>query len=197
MEQEKVAEFRSHSALVVSGSEKGADYFAELMAERFTLITRAASAADAMRHLAQTPFDVIVINAPLTDEYGDRLAVYCAENTYAGVLLLVKEENAAALSAAEEAGALLLKKPAGKGALLSAVRLTAAVGRRLFAARSKARTLESKMDEMKVVNRAKWLLIDKLGMAETDAHRYIEKLAMDTRETRREVAEGIIKTYET
>ena len=37
------------------------------------------------------------------------------------------------------------------------------------------------MDEWKIVNRAKWLLIGKLGMSEADAHRYIEKLAMDTR----------------
>ena len=52
------------------------------------------------------------------------------------------------------------------------------------------------MDEWKIVNRAKWLLIGKLGMSEADAHRYIEKLAMDTRQTRREIADGIIKTYE-
>mgnify|MGYP001534993779 FL=1 len=52
------------------------------------------------------------------------------------------------------------------------------------------------MDELKTVNRAKWLLIGKLGMNEADAHRYIEKLAMDTRQTRREIAESVIKTYE-
>ena len=33
-------------------------------------------------------------------------------------------------------------------------------------------------------------------MNEADAHRYIEKLAMDTRQTRREIAESVIKTYE-
>jgi response regulator NasT len=33
-------------------------------------------------------------------------------------------------------------------------------------------------------------------MKERDAHRYIEKQAMDTRSSKREVAEGILKTYE-
>ncbi len=46
------------------------------------------------------------------------------------------------------------------------------------------------------MNRAKWLLIECLSMAEPDAHRYIEKQAMDLRITKREAAENIIKTYQ-
>ena len=52
------------------------------------------------------------------------------------------------------------------------------------------------MADIRMVNRAKWLLIDNLGMSEKDAHHYIEKRAMDSRQTRREVAEGIIRTYD-
>ena len=137
------------------------------------------------------------MNAPLADELGDGFAVRCTENSYAGVLLLIKAELwDTAAAAAENAGVLVLAKPAGKGAIQSAVKLACAVGRRLFKAQSKADTLKSKMDELKTVNRAKWLLIGKLGMNEADAHRYIEKLAMDTRQTRREIAESVIKTYE-
>ena len=51
------------------------------------------------------------------------------------------------------------------------------------------------MEEIRLVNRAKWLLISELKMDEPDAHRYIEKQAMDRCVTRREVAEEIIKTY--
>ena len=45
------------------------------------------------------------------------------------------------------------------------------------------------------MNRAKWLLIECLNMTEAEAHRYIEKQAMDLRISRREAAENIIKTY--
>ena len=51
------------------------------------------------------------------------------------------------------------------------------------------------MEEIRCVNRAKWLLIRELKMDEPDAHRYIEKQAMDRCVTKREVAEEIIKTY--
>ena len=52
------------------------------------------------------------------------------------------------------------------------------------------------MEDIRVVNRAKWLLIEHLSMTEQDAHYYIEKQAMDTRLSRREVAEHIIRTYD-
>ena len=183
MEKISPSETHAPSVLIVSGSEKGIEYFEEL----------AAQAAELVMH---TPFDVVIVNAPLADELGDGFAVRCTENSYAGVLLLIKAELADTAAAAENAGVLVLTKPAGKGAIQSAVKLACAVGRRLFKAQSKADTLKSKMDELKTVNRAKWLLIGKLGMNEADAHRYIEKLAMDTRQTRREIAESVIKTYE-
>ena len=56
--------------------------------------------------------------------------------------------------------------------------------------------MQEKMTDIRTINRAKWLLIENLNMSENDAHRYIEKQAMDTRSTRREVAEGIIRTYD-
>ena len=51
------------------------------------------------------------------------------------------------------------------------------------------------MAEIKIVNRAKLLLISELQMDESQAHRYIEKQAMDRCVTRKVVAEEIIKTY--
>mgnify|MGYP002627206063 CR=1 FL=1 len=52
-----------------------------------------------------------------------------------------------------------------------------------------------KMQEIRLVNRAKWLLISELNMDEQTAHRYIEKQAMDRCVSRRKIAEGIIATY--
>ena len=51
------------------------------------------------------------------------------------------------------------------------------------------------MEEIRLVNRAKWLLISELKMSENDAHKYIEKQAMDRCITRRAMAESIIRTY--
>ena len=56
--------------------------------------------------------------------------------------------------------------------------------------------LKQKIDDMRIIDRAKCLLISCLSMSEQEAHRYIEKQAMDMRETKRAIAEGILKTYE-
>jgi response regulator NasT len=56
--------------------------------------------------------------------------------------------------------------------------------------------LKQKIEDIRVINRAKWILISYMNMNEQEAHRFIEKQAMDMRTTRRTVAEGILKTYE-
>ena len=52
------------------------------------------------------------------------------------------------------------------------------------------------MEEIRIVNHAKWVLIRNLGLSEDSAHKTIEKQAMNTRSSKREVAEQIIKTYQ-
>ena len=51
------------------------------------------------------------------------------------------------------------------------------------------------MEEIRIVNRAKWLLISEIKMDEPNAHRYIEKQAMDRCVSKRVIAEEIIQTY--
>ena len=59
----------------------------------------------------------------------------------------------------------------------------------------KTLSIEEKMAEIRIVNKAKWILISELKMDEPNAHRYIEKQAMDQCITKREVSENIIRTY--
>ena len=52
-----------------------------------------------------------------------------------------------------------------------------------------------KIQEIRLVNRAKWALIQCLGMSEDETHHYIEKLAMDHRISKREAASRILAVY--
>ena len=82
----------------------------------------------------------------------------------------------------------------GEGTL--SLSLTAACTReRLRGMEKKTATIEEKMEEIRLVNRAKWLLIRELHMDEPQAHRYIEKQAMDRCVSKRTIAEEIVKTY--
>ena len=59
----------------------------------------------------------------------------------------------------------------------------------------KIQPLEKRMEEIQLVNRAKWLLVSKLSMSEPDAHHYIERQAMNRCLPKRKVAEEIITLY--
>lgn len=154
------------------------------------------SGAALRRVLAEGPQDIVVINAPLPDESGVELALELAEKA-SGVLLLVKSDRYEAVCRrVEDSGVLTLPKPVTERSLYGAVRLLMATAARLNKLERKNQTLQSKMSDIRTVDRAKWLLIQRHHMTERDAHYYIEKQAMDTRLSRREIAESIIRTYE-
>lgn len=52
-------------------------------------------------------------------------------------------------------------------------------------------------EEKQLIKRAKRALMTYLGFTEPQAHRYIEKHAMDLRIQKVDVARGILKIYET
>lgn len=49
------------------------------------------------------------------------------------------------------------------------------------------------MQELRTIDRAKWILVDQRKMSEPDAHRYIERKAMDRCVRKIEIAEEILK----
>lgn len=56
-------------------------------------------------------------------------------------------------------------------------------------------SLETKMKEIRLVNRAKWLLIAHESMTEAEANRWIEKTAMDACRKKAAIADDIIRRY--
>lgn len=183
------------SVLVVSSSEKGASFFSEtLSAAPACQITAAASCGEARRLLLERDFDLVVVNAPLRDESGEDFARYVAGRELSQVILVVKSEFYEAISAAcEEEGVLTLAKPLSKAVFWSAVSLAKAARSRIKRVQAENARLKQKIDDIRVVDRAKCLLISSMGMSEQEAHRAIEKQAMDRRSTRRAIAEEILK----
>jgi response regulator NasT len=61
---------------------------------------------------------------------------------------------------------------------------------------SKADKLQQKLEDDRLVSRAKILLVERLKMSEQDAHHYIEKMAMDRCVKKTTIANDIIRMYE-
>ena len=56
--------------------------------------------------------------------------------------------------------------------------------------------LKHMVEDLKIIDRAKLLLVTCLNMTEEQAHRYLEKQAMDLRTSKLDVAKQVIRTYE-
>ena len=188
---------KKYRILVAGAGDKIRDFITEIIPPGdYDPILQAADAGQARRMLLSTSVDIVIINTPLSDEFGTDLALDLAQGSM-GVLLMVKNElYDQVCSRVEDSGVLTLGKPMSRQMFYSSVKLLTALSSRLARMEKQQKTLQEKMQDIRLVNRAKWLLIEHLQMREEDAHYYIEKKAMDARLSRREVAESIIRTYE-
>lgn len=188
---------RTYGVLLVSASEKFHEVARSLLPPTdYFPVDAVRSAGEARRALLETAFDLVLIQTPLRDEFGSRLAMDICASSGAGVLLLVKKELYDDVYAeVMEQGVMVLPVPASAQVVSQTLRMMCAARERLRRMEEKQTTVEEKIEEIRLVNRAKWMLIERLQMSESEAHRYIEKQAMDLRSSRKEVAENIIRTY--
>lgn len=188
---------RTYSVLIVTASERFTDSIMPLLPMTdYWPVQTASSVAEARRWLADTEFDIVLINTPLPDDFGMHLAIDICTGSGAGVLLLVKNDHYNEIySKVVRYGVITLSKPTNRQMVAQNLRILCATRERIRQMQAKQATVEEKIKEIRLVNRAKWLLIECLNITEAEAHRYIEKQAMDLRISRREAAENIIKTY--
>ena len=188
---------RTYSVLIVTASDSFTNSVMPLLpVTDYWPVTTARSVGEARRRIAETDFDIVLINAPLPDDFGMRLAIDICTNSGAGVLLMVKSDLFNDIYAkVVNYGVITLSKPTNLQMVAQNLRILCATRERMRQMQARQATVEEKIEEIRLVNRAKWLLIECLSMTEPEAHRYIEKQSMDERISKREVAENIIKTY--
>ena len=184
-------------ALIVSAGSTANQYLAQHVTELgYQRPVFAASANAARRMIAEKPYEMILINAPLPDELGHELALFAVQNTRAGVLMMVKAGTAEQVAQrVEQSGVLVLAKPFSGVAFRQAVHMAAASSRRLMMLQAENDKLHEKMMQLRLVSRAKCCLVEHAHMTEAEAHRYLEKQAMDTRRDRAEVAQEVLEEY--
>lgn len=190
-------EVRGYSVLAASSSESFNTALTSLLPESgFSPVHMAGSISTAQQLLSQRDFDFVIVNCPLTDDPGICFAIDACRTKGTVVLLLVKSEiHMGVYDKVMPHGVFTLPKPTSRQALAQALGWMASARERLRGIEKKSLSIEEKMEEIRLVNRAKWLLISELKMDEPHAHRYIEKQAMDFCITKRQVAENIIGTY--
>lgn len=188
----------TETVLIVSFTEKSITFFTEILHSfPVSRIVTVPSCSEARRLLLVQDFDLVVINAPLRDESGESLSRHIATKGISQVILVVKSEYYDEVSdVVEDYGVITIAKPINKNLFWSALKLAKATQNKLKTMQAENNKLIQKIEDIRIVDRAKCILISYLNMSEEEAHKYIERQAMDTRMTKIAVAERILKTYE-
>ena len=184
------------SALVITHKEKDFALIAELL-RAFSDIVHVCSGGEGRRILLERSFDFVIVNAPLPDESGENLARQIAISEVSQVILAVKSEiYDPVCDVCGKDGVLTISKPINKEIFRQALSLAKTISARLSFVKSENESLKQKIDNIRSIDRAKSILISFCRMSEHEAHRYIEKRAMDTRTSKYAVSEKIIHDYE-
>lgn len=188
---------RTYSVLVVSASKKLSDAIAPMLPRSdYDPVCFVNHIAGARREMLARQYDFVIINAPLPDDFGTRFAIDSCARPDTVVLLLLRSDAYEELDAkCAQHGIFTLQMPIPAQTLQQGLKWMASSRERLRKMEQKTSTLEDKMEEIRLINRAKWLLIEQLNMTEGEAHHHIERQAMDRCISKKEIAQGIIKAY--
>ena len=183
-----------YSVLIVSSADNFKDAFSALLSPcEHSPVEYATSVSAAKRLVAQKQFDFVIINAPLPDESGAEFACELSQKSGSAILLFANVQSFSAFyEKLTPFGVFTLNKPISQHSAINALLWLAAARERLKQHEVKTISLEQKMKDIRTINKAKWLLIENENMSEGDAHRYIEKQAMDKCVAKITVAKEII-----
>lgn len=183
-----------HAVLIVSDSPP----FDELIKKqlppgKYMTVDFRRSGASARRSILERYYDIIIINAPLADEQGVGLAMDMEEKCNASMLLTVPSDSYGdVLSRVTDAGMLVLAKPFPKAMLGYAIRFLMAEQKKIRRLEKKISAAQEKAEELRLVSKAKVMLVEQKHMTENDAHRLIGKMAMDQGRSRKRIAQDLI-----
>lgn len=146
--------------------------------------------------LSEKRFDMALVNTPLEKEFGLDLAAFASKQG-CGVIISAASKLCDEIS--KKIGVLdafVLPRPMNKATLLQTFRFVMLANETKNGLNSKTEALENKLRDMKLIDRAKCVLVEYLRISEADAHRQIQKRAMDMRVPQVVIAQDILKTYE-
>ncbi|WP_407427622.1 ANTAR domain-containing response regulator [Treponema sp.] len=146
---------------------------------------------EARRKCGERNFNIVLVD--FADGEGTDFAVDISDSL-STVLLLAPLQHFDEISYKVEGyGILTLTTPFDQFYFYNMIKVAIAVQYKVQILSSKATQLKEKMEEIRLVNRAKMLLMQNKSMTEQEAHRYIEKQAMDTGSKKTAVAKLIIE----
>ena len=183
-----------YSILVVSCAEQFNTSLRQSLPEgMFLSVDYKKNGAAARRQILEREYDIIIVNVPLPDENGLELAIDLAGKRNSSVMVAVPAEiYDMVLDYTADLGILALSKPTSSGRLEKALRMLMAFQTQIRMLELEIEGYRTRIEDLRLISKAKFLLMEQKHMTEEESHRYIGKQAMDHGISRRRAAELIL-----
>ena len=161
--------------------------------EGYEVVGQTGRGDEAVQLVKDLSPDLAILDVKMPGMDGLEAAAQISVDKQAAVLILTAFSQRDLIEKARDAGALAyLVKPFQKSELIPAVEVALGRFQEMKALQDQNLSLAEQLETRKLVDRAKGALMDKHGLSEADAFRFVQKTAMDSRATLKSVAQDVI-----
>ncbi|GGI13602.1 transcriptional regulator [Galliscardovia ingluviei] len=169
------------------------DIVESLRAAGYDVVGEAASGQEAVDLVRDQEPDVVVMDVKMPGKDGITAAQEIADENLAPVVMLTAFSQQSLVEKAADAGAMAyVVKPFVPEKLFPAIEVAISRFDQMNALRDEVSDMKARFEARKRVDRAKGLLMENMGLSESEAFRWIQKTSMDRRLTMQEVADAVI-----
>ncbi|MDE6672979.1 MAG: ANTAR domain-containing protein [Ruminococcus sp.] len=183
------------NVLIISGNKSASETLSGFIREAFGCEVRTVETAEQAREFfdSQASCGLAVIYSPLADDSGISLAEYIIENTSSNCILIVRAETAEKISGRMgHMGIITIGRPFNKTFLWQTINTIEISMNRSYQLYEETVRLERMIDEIRLIDKAKFMLMQYRHMTEEEAHSFLEQYAMNNRKKKTTSASEII-----
>ncbi len=164
-----------------------------LTEEGYHVVGEAGDGEEAVKLARELEPDLVIMDVKMPKMDGISAAEIIAEERIAPIVMLTAFSQRDLVERARDAGAMAyVVKPFGASDVVPAIEIAMGRFQETTAIEEELANLEDRLESRKIIDQAKGILQQDLGLTEPEAFRWIQKTAMDMRKSMRDVAEGVI-----
>jgi len=152
------------------------------------------SGNETLRKVRTGPPDILLVNFEMPDVTGLEVATIIGdENLCSVILFITNTQRDFCVSIVEDYDITLFLKPINRIALLSTLDTVLQNRRRMGRMEKELSQLKQGLEDRKIIEKAKGILMKRKSISEGEAYRRIQKMSMDSRVAMRDIAIKIVE----